>query len=310
MTDDEALAHAVNALRHWGGGPAPRLIRNRENAVFRVALPDGTPAALRLHRAGYQTDAAIRSELLWTEALAEADFPCPRPLRTDDGHILARPAFGPRASLVTWIDAPPIGLADAPFDGRPEAQADLYHRLGRLLLDLHRTTDALTLPADFERPRWDLDGLTGATPLWGCFWTNPALGAPETALLSETRDALRAELSARPRDTGLIHADLMQENVLHRDGRLSLIDFDDSGFGFRLYDLGTAMVQHWRTPHRADLAAALCDGYGRGHADLPMFTLLRALASAGWIVPRTPPGDPRQRIYAERAVTLARAWLS
>ncbi len=44
---------AQEAAQHWGG-QFPRLIRNRENAVFEIALPTG-PAALRLHRMGYQS---------------------------------------------------------------------------------------------------------------------------------------------------------------------------------------------------------------------------------------------------------------
>ena len=32
---------------------------------------------------------------------------------------------------------------------------------------------------------------------------------------------------------GLIHADAIQENVLNHAGALSLIDFDDSGYGYR-----------------------------------------------------------------------------
>ena len=61
MSDAEVLAQAVEAAGFWGGCVAPRLIKNRENAVFEVMLPSGR-AALRLHRVGYQTEAAVRSE--------------------------------------------------------------------------------------------------------------------------------------------------------------------------------------------------------------------------------------------------------
>jgi len=43
---------------------------------------------------------------------------------------------------------------------------------------------------------------------------------------------------------------------------------------------------------------------------LPLFTLLRALASCGWVIPRLAPGDPRQRTYAQRALTLARYYMA
>ena len=70
----------------WGAGD-PVLIAQRENAVYRVTR-SGACFALRLHRPGYQSHAAILSELLWTDRLAEAGFPCPRPIPTLDGRDL------------------------------------------------------------------------------------------------------------------------------------------------------------------------------------------------------------------------------
>jgi len=63
----------------WGANGQIELIAERENAVYKI-LRDGTPMALRLHRAGYQSEAAILSELRWTLRLAEAGFACPKPL--------------------------------------------------------------------------------------------------------------------------------------------------------------------------------------------------------------------------------------
>ena len=310
MDDARVLALAENALRHWGGGTVVRLIANRENAVCEVRLNDGIHAALRLHRAGYQTDAAIGSELIWTDHLASLGFPCPRPIRTTDGALLAEPAFGPRASAVTWIEAPAIGATGVAWPGSADQHCCLYHALGQHIARMHRLSDTLTPPPGFERPDWGIDGLTGDLPLWGQFWNNPSLDASESDLLQRACNAARATLQSGTWDTGLIHADLLQENILGTADNLHIIDFDDGGTGLRLYDLGTAMVQHTQTPHRADLEAALCDGYGTGHGSLALFTLLRALASAGWVMPRLAPDDPRQRGYAGRALTLARSFLS
>ena len=82
-------AEALEAAAHWGGAAALRLIRDRENAVFEAALPAGL-AALRLHRVGYQSEAAIRSELWWCAALADAGAPVPRPIPAQDGELLHR----------------------------------------------------------------------------------------------------------------------------------------------------------------------------------------------------------------------------
>lgn len=302
MTDERALA----ALHAWGVPSAhPQLVAERENRVYRVRLTDGRTGALRLHRPDYQAPAAIEAELQWTEALASAGFPCPRPLRTLTGALLGEPGAGRVASMVAWVDGAPMD----PVPGN-------FRRLGHLLAGLHAVTDTLALPP-LARPRWDAEAFLSDSPRWGRFWQNESLTAPEQTLLLAARDTARTALAARgPGDVGLIHADVLGENLLDDGTRLWLIDFDDAGYGDRMYDLGTALVQHWDNPALPALTDAALDGYATRRAlpadvatALPLFTLLRALASCGWGISRLPKGDPRHRPYAARAVAMAQAWL-
>ena len=107
----------------------------------------------------------------------------------------------------------------------------------------------------------------------------------------------------------------MRENLLCGPEGLALIDFHDSGFGFRLYDLGMLMIQNLEEPAYPDLLAAAVAGYeeirslGDHAALVPDFVALRTLASCRWIVPRTAAEDPRRRLYAERALAQARGVL-
>lgn len=324
MNDDlsEPAAHALAAVavKHWGGTlRPPRLVNNRENIVFEALLAGGEHVALRLHRPGYQSRAAILSELGWTTRLAEAGFPVPRPLRAGDGAPVAE-AGGRLASCVSWLEGSPVGSSGEALAGSPAAQAQVYRELGALIARLHAATDAAGLPEGFERPAWDAAGLLGDDPLWGRFWENPAFSAEEARLIQTVRQRARDDLTrlrAEGADYGAIHADVMRENVLiHGDG-LALIDFDDSGWGFRMYDLGTALVQSLEEPNLALLADALVAGYRTRRAlsdadaqRLPLFVLLRCLASAGWIMTRSAPADPRRRSYAERALRLGRHYLA
>lgn len=283
----------------WGKvTKAPSLIAERENRVFDTTLTQGR-AALRLHRAGYQSRDAIEAELTWTEALAEAGFPCPRPWRTSDGDLVAHHDDGRFASMVTWASGTP--LSDLP------ATPTNFERLGALLADLHEATDKLSLPK-LERPAWDAPAFSSETPHWGRYWDNPALGESERALLQDARAFVADYLNALERpDFGLIHADVLGENVLIDGEQLNLIDFDDAGYGYRIYDLGTAMIQY---SERSDLSAALRKGYEKrasvSNDTLSVFVLMRALASCGWIISRAPADDPRQAFYAQRAVEMAR----
>lgn len=312
MTDDEALALAAEAVAAWGGSPLLRMILNRENAVFAVRLASG-PAALRIHRRGYQTDSAIRSELWWMEALADRGLPVPRPVRCGN-ELYIKLADGRLASAVSWVEGDPVGTAWHPLPGTAAEQAGVYRAVGRLLARVHTETDQLQLPKGFSRPRWDIEGLLGEQPFWGRFWEHPSLSQEEAAAMQDARRLVRDRLTAYAAsggDQGLIHADLMRENLIVNAGEVSLIDFDDCGFGFRLYDLGTALAQNAEEPHLEKIATALADGYAelRELSDaerglIPIFTLMRTLASTGWAIPRLPAGDAKHRLYIDRALRL------
>ncbi len=315
MKDSDAAQRAIEAAQAWGGSLArPRLIRNRENVVFKARLRSGEVAALRLHRMGYQQAAAIEDELRWMAQLSTAGFPCPTPLPTDTGALIHALADGQICSAISWIDAPAIGENGVPYPGTQDEHLALYRSVGELAARLHATTDALATQ-DFTRPHWSADGLLGEAPLWGRFWENPSLDPAERAELSSAREHAAQHLDGLPGlDQGLIHADLMQENILQND-QLWLIDFDDSGFGYRLYDLATALIQHAESPYLVDLEQAVSQGYaGTSHkadeiaALMPLFIMLRSMASCGWIMSRAPRDDPRQRFYADRALRCARRY--
>lgn len=280
-----------------------RLIRDRENHVFEMQTPQGR-AALRLHRAGYQSSAAIRSELWWCAALAQAGLSVPAALPARDGSLLVALSDGRHASAIAWMEGEALGEAAQPNTRPLPLVLDLYHALGRLLAQVHQATDRLTLPPDFTRPRWDWDGLVGDDPLWGRFWDHPAATSDQRATLIRARDALRERLAG---DIGLIHADVLRENVLVNGRSVSLIDFDDSGFGYRLHDLGTALVQTVQHPEHVQLREALMAGYGTTDIEMvEAFTLARTLASVGWTMPRLAPNDPINRSHLARAIFCAK----
>lgn len=295
------MTSAEAAASRWGGRVV-RTLRDRENHVYEMALPMGR-AALRLHRAGYQSAAAIGSELWWCAELARAGLPVPAALPALDGQLLVSLPDGRHASVIAWMDGEALGEAAMPFTFPLVKVLDAYHALGELLARVHRTTDALTLPQGFTRPSWDLDGLVGDQPLWGRFWEHPVATPDQRTTLIRARDALRERLTG---EIGLIHADVLRENVLVNGRSVSLIDFDDSGFGFRLYDLGTALVQTFAHTEQPQIRAALMAGYGTSDEDLvKAFTLARAMSSVGWTMPRLQPDDAIHKSHLARAMRLA-----
>ncbi|MEC8194742.1 MAG: phosphotransferase [Pseudomonadota bacterium] len=319
MNNQEAIVAAQEALEAWGVEMTPRLIKNRENIVLEAAGPDGQRAALRLHRPGYQSDDAIRSELWWSEALVEAGMMVPQAIRTLAGDVLA--TGGERvASLVTWLEGEPLGEGGVQLAMDATEQERLHEALGEELARLHAASDAMARTEAFEREVLGLDALLGDAPAWGRFWENASLSEDEAALLLACRVKLRSEIGAHAEaggDFGLIHADALRENVLVQDGQTRLIDFDDGVYGFRMYELGVAMSQNWDQANEAALGAALLRGYAfvRALPDqaeqlLLAFTVMRSMASCGWVIGRYPDDHPAVRDYAERAIAMAKRYLA
>ncbi|MCK0141022.1 phosphotransferase [Aliiroseovarius sp. F20344] len=305
------------ALKAWGAQHV-RMIKDRENAVHEVRVA-GKPAALRLHRPGYQSEAAIRSELDWMGALAEKGMRVPAPIPTTDGNLVFSMSSDQLATMVTWVEGAPIGEGGVPLEGSAEEQAALYRKVGAELAQLHNLTDGITLPDSFTRHRWDIPGLLGDDPFWGRFWECPALSEDDRNMVLRAR-AVAHDLATvyleNGADFGLIHADALRENVFVNNDLLTLIDFDDAGFGFRLYDLAVMMTQNVDEPAYEAIKTAALAGY-RDHRALsqetedllPMFLMMRRFASMGWAVPRYDPNGPEVASYTQRAVAAARGFL-
>ncbi|MFT6022428.1 MAG: Ser/Thr protein kinase RdoA (MazF antagonist) [Ascidiaceihabitans sp.] len=296
----------LNAARaHWGLGDAPiTLIAARENQVFRVETIDG-PTALRLHRPGYRQANELRSELQWMAMLAQNGIPVPHPFAALDGSQIL--VHGDTVvDLLSWLKGAPLNSNDA--------SKDVYFRLGKLVAQMHILADDWILPTGFARPAWDL---AGDHPSWGQFWNNPQLSASERDLLVRFRDIARVKLAALSQpDVGLIHADLVPDNVLRDGDQLQPIDFDDGGFGYRLFDLATITYHSRRLDQTGGLARATLEGYSTvrllDFAALPLFEALRACTYVGWNITRLNEdgGDVRNTRFIAAALANAAAVLT
>ena len=320
-------ALASVALTRWGVRDCePEIIKYRENAVFRVAAADGRDAVFRVHRHGYHSDAALRSELAWLAALHADGIAVPTVIPSVAGEafeiVQAAGVPEPRqVDMLTWMPGIPIGTIE---EGLNPAIADVhavFAGVGRLCACLHNQTASWPLPAGFVRHAWDRDGLVGPEPLWGRFWEAAVLGAEERRLIERARASVHEALTAYghpPALYGLIHADLNLDNMLYDGERVIILDFDDCGFGWHLFDLSTI----WTLFHGSELAesmrAGVVEGYRRERAlpddvlaHMPLFELGRAFSYLGWVHTRseTASAQSLESEVAALVCTLAEAYL-
>jgi Ser/Thr protein kinase RdoA (MazF antagonist) len=166
-----------------------------------------------------------------------------------------------------------------------------FVEIGRLTAQLHAHSRAWDRPAGFRRFAWGLDDMTGPTARWGD-WRNAPLTTQECEVAERAEVAARASLSGVPRTKehwGLIHSDLRPSNVMTSGGGLAIIDFDDCGDGYYLYDFGAALTFYEHRPEAREMAARWLDGYRSVTAlsrdDLEVagaLSLMRRLTMLGW----------------------------
>jgi aminoglycoside phosphotransferase (APT) family kinase protein len=114
------------------------------------------------------------------------------------------------------------------------------------------------------------------------------LGAPLALPPSVFLHAWLARLGKDASGYSLIHADMHPGNILVDGERLTVIDFDDAGFGWHQYDIAV-VLSYWQSKaNAAAIERAFLDGYRttRQLPDddltwIPMFRLIRGWRSAG-----------------------------
>lgn len=280
------------------------LVALAENVTFRVTdQRDGASYVLRLHRPGYHNLAELNSERVWLRALADAGIAVPSPVLATSGEDyvpVAIPATGETryAGLARWIDGRVV--AELQHTEGKRGLERYFAQLGTIMASMHNQASGWSPPASFTRHAFDADGLVGDTPFWGRFWEHDALTANERHILLETRELIYQALTRYGRDPStfsMIHADLHLDNLVVNGADLTVIDFDDAGFGWHQYDMAVALYH----PHpgglgdmdaTVDLAyvdRAFFDSYRATRAItdealslIPMFHLIRGMVIIGW----------------------------
>ncbi|WP_419853643.1 phosphotransferase enzyme family protein [Candidatus Poriferisodalis sp.] len=299
--DSRWLSAAHQALEAFGVETTHlELVGISENITFRAVEAGSRQAyVLRLHRPGYHTAAELDSERIWLAALRDSGICVPTPVCAPDGRYFVPVDTGPNetrnAGLNLWVDGEIVGVLLTQPGGTNEALSEIsesFGQLGGLMAAMHNQATTWTPPSSFTRHRLDSDGLLGDAPFWGPFWEHPKLTAGERDLLMAARDACRQTLDryGEPERTfSMIHADLHLANLLVSGGQLSVIDFDDAGFGWHQYDIAVAMFHSRAAPDFEAAATEFLNGYRdvRAISDndlalVPMFELIRGMAIIGW----------------------------
>lgn len=302
---------AQGVAAQWGLGPATqvRLLTLSENATFLAEDPERPdPVILRVHRPAYHGVDEIRAELAWIDALrADNAVETPEILTmTDGGRIAQFEDAGDTRYVVAFAFMP---------GQEPDAGASLtdgFATLGAISARLHGHAKTWQRPAGFTRKTWNFDSAFGPTPLWGDWRDAPGLDPSDVAVLDHVCAVLKTKLDAYGTGAdrfGLIHGDLRLANLLVQDSRLGIIDFDDCGVSWFVYDFAAAISFLETSPQVPALLDAWMQGYrsvaplGAEHiAMIPTLILFRRLLLTAWIASH---GETETAAWAGQATYTA-----
>jgi Ser/Thr protein kinase RdoA (MazF antagonist) len=319
IADDRAVAERALAEYGLSENSTLHLLNLSENATYAVEdAATGERSILRVHRQNYHLPHQIGSELDWLDALRDdSDITVPTVLRAADGRrVVTVNVDGTDRHVVHFAM-----VAGAEPDEETVTVED-FHTLGQITAALHEHSHAWARPAEFSRFAWDWEHSLGAEGRWGRWQDADGVGAEEHRVLSRAEQLLRERLQdygTEPDRFGLIHADLRLANLLVDGSTITVIDFDDCGFGWFFYDFGTAVSFIEHDPALPEWQASWVEGYRSRRpiaaADedmLASFVLLRRLMLLAWMGTHSHSKESRTKAItsAEGSCALADRYLS
>lgn len=317
LPDDEVAQRALDAYDLPDDAVA-RLLNLSENATYLIERPESPPlGVLRVHRDNYHSRESIQSELAWLTALRnDAGIATPVVLPAQDGRHVVTVEFEKRQRHAVLFEV--MGGAEPDQDALTSAD---FQTLGELTARLHQHARSWARPAGFTRFAWDWEHTLGGQPRWGRWQDGIGIGPTETELLERLGALVRHRLNDygnEPQRYGLAHADLRPANLLIDDEHVNVIDFDDCGFTWFLYDFGTAVSFFEDDPRLGEWQSAWVAGY-RGVVPLSSFdeqmlatfVMLRRLLLVAWMGSHSHTRECQELgpSYAEGTCTLAERYL-
>ncbi|MCT1689773.1 phosphotransferase [Brevibacterium sp. p3-SID960] len=295
QTEEEARRDDVvsaEALQHYGlsAQVEHELISLSENATYLVNDPGtGRTGVLRVHRQDYHPLRAIQSELDWITAVRRD---------TDVATNIVIPTEAGDRVYVTNIDG--VERYAVMFEVMPGIEPDhtvlhatSFETLGKITGQLHQHAKTWEPPAGFQRFSWDWEHTLGKTPRWGKWEDGFSVTPDDVEMFGKAAELIRQRLEAfgkGPNRFGLTHADLRLANLLVEGESVNVIDFDDCGYAWYLYDFGAAVSFIEDDPRVPEWQSAWVEGY-RSVAELSAedeemlatFVLLRRLLLVAWM---------------------------
>lgn len=188
--------------------------------------------------------------------------------------------------MPNWLTIPLSRFAAVAYDRisrlLPSAQQSLspndiamYHKLGEIAAILHTHSRRWTLPAFYKRIEWDWDATfkEGWNNFYGVHYheLTGILSHSDIEEIDTCVSLMHKRIKAYgklPGRYGIIHSDLRMANLLKNSNEITVLDFDDCGKGWYMYDIAGIVGFMEQRPDLHKIIDVIVEGY-RKRAELP-----------------------------------------
>ncbi|MEM7713969.1 MAG: phosphotransferase [Cyanobacteria bacterium P01_A01_bin.68] len=252
---------ARNAVKQYNFNSVKlELIKHLENTTFKLSTEQGN-FLVRVYCGLQNTVQDIESEAKIIEYLISCnDYGYQKPIYNNSNNFVSigeASGISKPVSILSWIDSPIVG--------NNVNDISLFEKLGKLIAHIHNKLVDWRKPIDFHRPILDAGNLIGKNGAFGYanmaykYFDRETIGLFESVY--QRLIDFEAVAAGEKNIFGIIHSDLHLNNVILHQNNLVPIDFDDSGYGYYIYDLAVILANYWGIPEYSEIKTNLIKGY-------------------------------------------------
>jgi Ser/Thr protein kinase RdoA (MazF antagonist) len=297
-----------------------KLLNYSENATYLAEnAASGEKYILRVCRPGYHTLTELETELFFIHSIYEnTSVEVSVPVAGKNGEYIYKVNQGQQEIYCILFE---FLQGNQPDVHNEEKLIKVFEKTGEITAQLH--DHAIHNWETFhqkKRPIWNYETVLGDRPKWGRWQDGPSMTPERLELFGMVKNTIKHRLEKfgnGPDQFGLIHCDLRHANLLVDGEDVKVIDFDDCGFSWYLYDLAASLTFIEHRPYVPDLIHAWIKGYRKvrplskeEEQEIPTFIMMRRLQILAWLGSRdNQTADEMGNEYTEQTDLLALKYL-
>ena len=293
--DNQLIDELRGVLPEFGFSDQTKItfVSSSENVIYLLEDLDKDAkfvARVNSGRPSYHKRESVASEMMWLMAI-----------RNDTSIIVPEVLIATDGSLVKTISNSVYGMPRCVAvysllegeEPKGENLALYFEQLGRITARLHEHAKTWRQPTNFSRHSWVPETIFKNSVNLADWRNGVDIDANAVDVITRVYKRLRKRLYALSMEKsafGLVHSDLRLAYLLIKNNETAVIDFDDCGFGWFLYDLAGALTFIEDRPDVDELIDRWLIGYRTvallpesQEAEIPTFIMLRRIMLIGWV---------------------------